>query len=291
MFALLALGLIAFKLLFTTPRPSSQYSPGKFSRLKFPFLMTDREEGYAKMARQLYRVLTDQRPQWEARNPDMFAEFERLGSYLDGIEEVAAKQGGVAKADYTDARDKAEHAAEIAAGPLVRGLRQLQAAVPNAALVSAARYTPDQLDPLHGPDLLAALNEIAAAAEGARALLANQGVTDEQIDALPAAIALYDPLSAVPSTNQSQGGKLSGTARELTKGLKGVVQKFDTFIDTLRGEIPGLVERYDEVRTADPNFVPSSTGLGRNNGGDGSEGGVGKGVAGDAYGPEAQPLQ
>ena len=253
--------------------------------------MTDREEGYAKMARQLYRVLTDQRPQWEARNPDMFAEFERLNSYLEAIEEVAAKQGGKGGSGYTDARDQAEHAAEVAAGPLVRGLRQLQAVVPNSALVSAARYTPDQLDPLHGTDLLAALNEIAAAAEGARSLLANQGVTSEQVDALPAAIALYEPLSAVPSTSQSQGGKLSGTARELTKGLKGVVQKFDSFIDTLREEIPGLAERYDEVRTADPNFVPSSTGIGRNNGGDGSDGGVGPEVAGGATGPEPKPFQ
>ena len=253
--------------------------------------MTDREQGYAKMARQLYRVLTDQRPQWEARNPTMSAEFERLGSYLDGIEEVAAKQGGVANADYTDARDQAEHAAEVAAGPLVRGLRQLHAAVPNASLANAARYTPDQLDPLHGPDLLAALGEIAAAAEGARALLMNQGVTDAQIDALPAAIALYEPMSAVPSTTQSQGGKLSGTARELTKGLKGVVKKFDEFIDELREEIPGLTQRYDDARSADANFVPSSTGLGRNNGGDGSDGGIGQAAAGDAYGPEAQPGQ
>ncbi|RZK87156.1 MAG: hypothetical protein EOO62_39695 [Hymenobacter sp.] len=228
--------------------------------------MTDREEAYAKMARQLYRVLTDQRPQWEARNPSMVADFEQLNSYLQGVDEVAA-------------------------GPLVRGLRALQATVPNPAMANAARYTPDQLDPLHGPDLLAALNEIAAAAEGARALLANQGVTDEQVDALPSAIALYEPLSAVPSTNQNQGGKLSGTARELTKGLKGVVQKFDTFIDTLREEIPGLVERYDEARSADANFVRNSTGIGYNNGGDGSDGGVGKAVAGNAYGPEAKPFQ
>lgn len=255
--------------------------------------MTNREEGYAKMARQLYRVLTDQRPQWEARSPEMFAEFERMGSYLDGIEEVAVKQGGIAKADYTDARDQAEHAAEVAAGPLVRGLRQLQAVVPNPALVSAARYTPDQLDPLHGPDLLAALNEIDAAAEGARSLLANQGVSDEQIDALPAAIALYEPMSEIPSTSQSQGGKLSGTARELTKGLKGIVKKFDLFIDSLTEEIPGLTERYQEARQADPNYVPNQlyTGVGRNNGGDGSNGGVGPEVAGDAYGPEAKPFQ
>ena len=255
--------------------------------------MTDREDSYAKMARQLYRVLTDQRPQWEARNPDMVADFEQLNSFLQGIEEVAAKQGGVANADYTDARDQAEHAAEVAAGPLVRGLRTLQAAVPNEALKNAARYTPDQLDPLHGPDLLAALNEIAAAADGARAQLANYGVSSEQIDALPAAISLYTPLSEIPSTNKSQGGKLSGTARELTKSLKGVVQKFDGFIDSLRDEIPGLAQRYDEARAADANYVAGSeyAGIGRNEGGDGSDGGVGQAVAGDAYGPEAKPFQ
>lgn len=254
--------------------------------------MTDREEAYAKMARQLYRVLTDQRPQWEARNPDMLAEFDQLSNYLQAMDEVAAKQGGVAGADYTDARDQAEHAAEQAAGRLVRGLRALNSSVPNPAIAAAAGYTPDQLDPLHGPDLLGALNEIAAAAEGVRPLLANQGITDEQIDALTSAINLYTPLSEIPSSTQSQGGKLSGTARELTKSLRTVVKHFDQFIDTLRGEIPGLVERYDEAREAgDPNYVKNSTGVGRNNGGDGSDGGVGKEVAGDTYGPEAKPFQ
>ena len=253
--------------------------------------MTDREVNYAKMARQLYRVLTDQRPQWEARHPEMYAEFEQLNNYLQGLDEVAAKQGGVAKADYTDARDQAEHAAEVAAGRLVRGLRTLQGNVPNSAIAKAASYTPDQLDPLHGTDLLAALNEIAAAAEGVRPLLANEGIDDEQVDALTSAINLYTPMSEIPSSTQSQGGKISGTARELVKGLRGVVQKFDGYIDSLREEIPGLAERYDEAREADANYVKNSTGVGYNNGGDGSEGGIGREAAGNAFGPEAQPFQ
>ncbi|MGI4832545.1 MAG: hypothetical protein ACRYFK_03690 [Janthinobacterium lividum] len=254
--------------------------------------MTDREEAYAKMARQLYRVLTDQRPQWETRNPDMLAEFDQLNSYLLAMDEVTARQGGVANANYTDARDQAEHAAEVAAGPLVRGLRALHASVPNPAIAIAAGYTPDQLDPKHGPELLGALNEIAAAAEGVRPLLANQGTTGEQIDALASAITLYTPLSEIPTSTQSQGGKLSGTARELTKSLRTVVMHFDQFIDTLRGDIPGLVARYDEAREAgDTNYVKNSTGVGRNNGGDGSDGGVGQEVAGNASGPEATPFQ
>ncbi|RYY10317.1 MAG: hypothetical protein EOO36_20765, partial [Cytophagaceae bacterium] len=134
--------------------------------------MTDREINYAKMARQLYRVLTDQRPQWEARNPGMVTEFEQLNAYLEAIDEVAARQGGQTGASYTDARDQAEHAAEEAAGRLVRGLRTLTSNVPNPALAKAASYTPDQLDPLHGPELLGALNEVASAADGVRALLA-----------------------------------------------------------------------------------------------------------------------
>ncbi|RZK26928.1 MAG: hypothetical protein EOO57_23315, partial [Hymenobacter sp.] len=137
--------------------------------------MTDREVTYAKMARQLYRVLTDQRPQWEARNPAMVVDFEQLNAYLQAIDEVAARQGGKEGAEYTDARDQAEHAAEEAAGRLVRGLRKLNSSVPNPAIAHAAGYTPDQLDPLHGPDLLGALNEIAAAADGVRPLLANEG--------------------------------------------------------------------------------------------------------------------
>ena len=253
--------------------------------------MTDREVNYAKMARQLYRVLTDQRPQWEARNPDKVADFEQLNAYLQALDEVATRQGGQQSSEYTDARDKAEHAAEEAAGRLVRGLRTLTSNVANPALAKAASYTPDQLDPLHGSDLLAALNEIAAAADGVRPLLANEGVSDEQIDALTAAIDLYTPLSEVPSSTQSQGSKLSGTARELTKNLRGVVQRFDQFIDSLRDEIPGLAQRYDEARAADPNYVQNSTGIGYNNGGDGSEGGVGREVAGNAFGPEAQPFQ
>jgi hypothetical protein len=124
-----------------------------------------------------------------------------------------------------------------------------------------------------------------------RPLLANNGIADEHIDALTAAISLYTPLSEVPSSNQSQGGRLSGTARELTKGLRGVVQRFDQLIDSLREEIPGLAQRYDEARAADANYVQNSTGTGSREGGDGSEGGVGREVAGNAFGPEAQPFQ
>lgn len=252
--------------------------------------MTDREINYAKMARQLYRVLTDQRPQWEARNPAMVTDFEQLNAYLEAIDEVAARQGGQAGANYTDARDQAEHAAEEAAGRLVRGLRTLTSNVPNPALAKAASYTPDQLDPLHGSELLGALNEVAAAADGVRALLANEGVTDAQIDALTEAINLYTPLSEVPNGNQSKGGQLSGTARELTKSLRGVVKRFDQFIASLRDEIPGLAERYDEARSADTNYVPQVT-TGPREGGDGSEGGIGREAAGNAFGPEAQPFQ
>jgi hypothetical protein len=249
------------------------------------FVMTDREISYAKMARQLYRVLTDQRPQWEDRNPAAVADFE----HLQAIDEVAARQGGQGSAEYADARDQAEHTAEEAAGRLVRGLRTLQSTIPNPAIAKAAGYTPDQLDPLHGPDLLAALNEVASAADGVRPLLANNGVTDEQIDALTAAIDRYTPLAELPSSNQSQGGKLSGTARELTKNLRGLVQRFDQFIDSLREEIPGLAERYDDARAADANYVPQTTGP--REGGDGSEGGIGREAAGNAFGPEAQPGQ
>jgi hypothetical protein len=253
--------------------------------------MTDRELNYAKMARQLYRVLTDQRPQWEDRNPAAVTDFEQLNAYLQAVEEVAAQQGGQGSAQYSSARDQAEHAAEEAAGRLVRGLRTLHGSVPNPAIAKAAGYTPDQLDPLHGPDLLAALNEVAAAADGVRPLLANNGITDEHVDALMAAINLYTPLSEVPSTSQSQGGKLSGTARELTKSLRGVVQRFDQLIDSLREEIPGLAQRYDEARAADPNFVQNSTGSGPREGGDGSEGGIGREAAGNTFGPEPQPFQ
>jgi hypothetical protein len=171
----------------------------------------------------------------------------------------------------------------------VRGLRTLHGSVPNPAIAKAASYTPDRLDPLHGPDLLAALNEIAAAAENVRPLLANNGVTDEHVDALTAAINLYTPLAELPSSSQSQGGKLSGTARELTKNLRGLVQRFDQFIDSLREEIPGLAERYDEARTADANYVPQT--IAPREGGDGSEGGVGPDVAGNASGPEPKPFQ
>jgi hypothetical protein len=253
--------------------------------------MTDREVNYAKMARQLYRVLTDQRPQWEARTPAAVADFEQLNAYLEAIDDVATRQGGQGSAEYSNSRDRAEHAAEEAAGRLVRGLRTLHGTVPNPAIAKAAGYTPDQLDPLHGPDLLGALNEIAAAADGVRPLLANNGVTDEHIDVLTAAIDLYTPLSEVPSSTQSQGGQLSGTARELTKSLRGVVQRFDQLIDSLREEIPGLAQRYDEARAADPNYVQNSTGTGPREGGDGSDGGIGREAAGNAFGPEAQPFQ
>ena len=253
--------------------------------------MTDREIDYAKMARLVYRELTDQRPQWEQRSPDMVADFEQLNNYLQAFDEVAAHTGGKNTHEYTDAKDRAEHAAEIAAGRIVRGLRVLQLGVRNPALANVASYTPSSLNPLHGQELLEALNAIASAAAGVAPLLANEGVTDEHLKALDDAIALYTSLVDLPNTTINQGKALNGTARQVVKQLRGVLQRIDVRIDNLRDEIPGLAQRYDDARrTADSNYL-GHIGVGYNNGGDGSEGGIGREAAGNAFGPEAQPFQ
>ena len=254
--------------------------------------MTDHEIEFAKSARLVYRELTDQRPQWEQRSPDMVADFEQLNNFLQAFDEVSTREGVKGGKEYTDARDRAEHAAEAAAGRIVRGLRVLQLAVRNPALASAAGYTPSSLNPLHGEDLLGALNEIAAAGASAAPLLANEGVTAEHLKALDDAIALYTPLVDLNNSNVQKGeGSLRSTTRQVVKGLHNVVQRLDIRIDNLRDEIPGLAQRYDDARRSADASYPVRTGVGYQNGGDGSEGGIGREAAGDAYGPEGQPGQ
>nr|GFC96908.1 hypothetical protein [Tanacetum cinerariifolium] len=89
----------------------------------------------------------------------------RLNSYLGAFDEVATRTGGKGAKEYSDAKDRAEHAAEEAAGRV---------------------------------ELLEALNAIAAAAAGVGPLLANQGVTDAHRQTLDDAIALYTSLVDVP---------------------------------------------------------------------------------------------
>jgi len=255
--------------------------------------MTDREIKYAKMARLVYRELTDQRPQWEQRTPAMTADFEQLNSLLEAFDQVAARTGGKNTHEYSDVRERAEHAAEVAAGRIVRGLRALQLSVKNPALARAASYVPSSLDPLRGQELLEALNEISAAASGVAPLLANEGVTDEHLKALDDAIALYTPLNELPTSSQAgvHGHAIDGTARQVVKELKTVLGRLDIRIDNLRDEIPGLAQRYDDARrSADPNYL-APLNPGYKNGGDGSDGGIGQEAAGNASGPQPQPFQ
>ncbi|MVN74911.1 hypothetical protein GO988_01080 [Hymenobacter sp. HMF4947] len=249
--------------------------------------MTDHEIEFAKMARLAYRELTDQRPQWEQRSPAMVADFEQLNNFLQAFEEVSSREGTKSGKEYTDARDRAEHAAEAAAGRIVRGLRVLQVNSHNPALATVASYTPNALNPLHGEELLGALNAIASAAAGVAPLLANEGVTDEHLKTLDDAIALYTPLATLNNSTVKQGDGLRSTARQVVKGLRTVLQRLDARIDNLRDEIPGLAQRYDDARrTADSSY---SAPTGQREGGDGSEGGIGREAAGNAFGPEAQP--
>ena len=248
--------------------------------------MTSHEVEYAKMARLAYRELTDQRPQWEQRSPAMVADFEQLNNFLDAVEEVASRTGGQAGQGEVNARDEAEHAAEVAAGRIVRGLRVLQLSVPNPALAAAAGYTPSSLNPLHGEDLLAALNTIAGAAATAAPLLANEGVTAAHLQALDDAIARYTPLATLNNSNVKQGAAMGDTARQVLKGLRGALHRLDARVDNLRDDLPGLAQRYDDARRADSTYVAQSSGPGPLEGGDGSEGGIGREAAGNAFGPE-----
>ncbi len=80
------------------------------------------------------------------------------------------------------------------------------------------------------------------------------------------------------------------TAKQTVQDIEGVLQRLDTQIDSLRDEIPGLAQRYDDARrTADPSY-PTLTGVGRKSGGDGSEGGIGQAAGAGVGGPEPQPF-
>ncbi len=236
------------------------------------------------MARQVYRTLTDQRPQWEARSPAMVADFEQLNNFLQAYDEVAGRQGEKGAKDSADARDRAESAAEAAAGRIVRGLRVLQLSVHNPALAEVAGHTPDVLNPLHGEELLGALNAVAAAAAGVAPLLANEGVTAEHLQTLDDAIALYTPLASLNNSDAEQGSSLNFTARQVIKGLRKVLKRLDTRLDNLRDDVPSLGQAYNDARAA-----AEAGDLAE--GEKGPDGGIGSAAAGNAYGPERQPGQ
>ena len=252
--------------------------------------MTDREIDVANMARLVYRELTDQRPQWEQRSPSMVADFEQLNNFILSFDEVANREGGKGHGDYVGARERAERAAEVATGPIVRALRALQTSAHNPALANAASFIPSTLNPLHGEELLQALQTISAAASGVQPLLANQGVTAEHLKALDDAIAVYGPLASLPTNQQNKGEAMRDTAQQTLQDIESVLQRLDTQIDGLRDEIPGMAQRYDDARrTADADY-PTRTGVGRNSGGDGSEGGIGQAAGAGVGGPEPQPF-
>ena len=95
--------------------------------------MTDSEINYLTMARVAYRELTDGQPQWQPLAPAMQADYALLGQQLDTARTLAVQQSQHSTKGYTDAKDRAEHEAEEAAGRLVRGLRAVLLDRRNAA--------------------------------------------------------------------------------------------------------------------------------------------------------------
>lgn len=210
--------------------------------------MTDSEVNYLNMARVAYRELTDSQPQWQPLAPTMLADYTLLSQQLDTARTLAAQQSQQSTKGYTNAKDRAEQEAEEAAGRLVRGLRALLLDHPNPALTQAASYIPSTLNRLRGEHLLGALDTIAAAADGAATLLANQGVTAAHRQRLADAIAAFRPLVGTPRTQLVAGAATTATLRKLVKELRATFARLDTRVDNLRDDLPALATRYEQAR-------------------------------------------
>lgn len=178
----------------------------------------------------------------------MLADYALLGQQLDTARTLAAQQSQHSTKGYTDAKDRAEHEAEEAAGRLVRGLRAVLLDHPNPALTQAANYAPSTLDRLRGEALLGALDSIAAAADGAVALLATQGVTAAHRQRLAEAIAAFRPLVGTPRTQLVAGAATTATLRKLVKELRTTFARLDTRVDNLRDDLPELATQYEQAR-------------------------------------------
>lgn len=210
--------------------------------------MTDSEVNYLNMARVAYRELTNGQPQWQPLAPALLADYTQLGQQLDTASTLAAQQSQHSTKGYTDAKDRAEHEAEEAAGRLVRGLRAVLLDHPNPALTQAAGYVPSTLNRLRGETLLGALDTIATAAEGAAAQLATQGVTAAHRQRLAEAIAAFRPLVGTPRTQIVAGAATTATLRKLVKELRTTFARLDTRVDNLRDDLPELATRYEQAR-------------------------------------------
>jgi hypothetical protein len=150
----------------------------------------------------------------------MQADYTLLGQQLDTARTLAAQQSQHSTKDYTDAKDRAEHEAEEAAGRLVRGLRAVLLDHPNPALAQAARYAPSTLNRLRGEALLGAIDSIAAAADGAASQLAAHDVTAAHRQRLGNALAAFRPLVGTPRTQIVAGAATTATLRKLVKELR-----------------------------------------------------------------------
>ena len=210
--------------------------------------MTDSEVNYLNMARVAHRELTDSQPQWQPLAPALLADYIQLSQQLDTARTLAAQQSQHSTKGYTDAKDRAEHEAEEAAGRLVRGLRTVLLDHPNPALTQAASYVPSTLNRLRGEALLGALDTIAATADGAAVQLAAQGVTAAHRQRLAEAIAAFRPLVGTPRTHIVAGAATTATLRKLVKELRATFTRLDTRVDNLRDDLPELATRYEQAR-------------------------------------------
>ncbi|MDO7851687.1 hypothetical protein [Hymenobacter convexus] len=211
--------------------------------------MTDKEANCRAMARRAVQKRTDYRKLWEPVAPRMVPDFLKVQQLLADFDAIGTALAGTSNRGNTDAKDRAEDAAVVAAMRVVKGLRNVQLNQYRPELAKAAGYQQSDLDRLRDENLVKALEAIAAAATGVAAAAMAERVMAKRLTALTETMEAYRPLVGTPRGQMLAGSTLRTTGRKLVAQLRTDFEPLDTRMDSL-GEEPEFEKMAAEYKKA-----------------------------------------
>jgi len=210
--------------------------------------MTDAELNYQNMATQVLRLLTDQRPAWEAVYQKLLPDYLALQAALAALDTKAQQRSGTSTQGYTAAKDLAEIAVLDAAMPVVQGLKALYLDGSHPALHTVASYARSTLDDMRGTTQVAALEDLYTTALPLAAALADELVTAAQLQALHDRTAAYKPLLGAPRQQATTGSTLREAAVQHLGEARQAIARLDVRVPNLASTLPELVAAYQKAR-------------------------------------------
>lgn len=214
--------------------------------------MIDEDEDYRTMVVGVDRLLTEERPAWEAIYPNMVPAYDAVHQAMNGLSGVRQKLTGTGGGGSADAKEKAEEAALDAAMKVIKGLRTVREGLKGDVppeLVRATQWQRSELDDLRDTELVDTLQGIRTVAKPYEAALVGERVTAAHLLKLEDTTEAYGKLVGAPRGEIVDAAALRKQERKHIADLRNdLIPKLDARMDNLEEDMPELVARYRQLR-------------------------------------------